>query len=376
MKIAILTLPIETNYGGILQAFALQNVLEKMGHQALVLDQKKYWTLPLWKKPLSYCKRGITKYLLGKDNCIFIEERKNKNYAIISVYTRKFIDKYIQRKIVDFNRLNELNSDDFDAFIVGSDQIWRPKYFCAPIENAFLSFTRGWNVKRISYAASFGTDQWEYSSWKTRNCSKLLKAFDAVSVREYSAVALCKTKFNVDAKWVLDPTMLLTSLDYQRLLKIKSHSGPQGQLFCYILDKTPITQKWLEKILDTKKLLPFEIKVENSASDNVETQLPVETWIDSFINAEYIFTDSFHACVFSILFNKPFIVFGNEERGLSRIRSLLACFHLQERLVTAQNNFDVLDSIPDVLPGHVKSILEEKRQYSLKFLEHALKTKT
>ena len=89
------------------------------------------------------------------------------------------------------NDFNALNPNDFDAFIVGSDQVWRRLYM-PDIYREYLSFAEGWNVRRISYAASFGTEEWEYSPLETTECRRLLQKFDAVSVREASGVSLCK----------------------------------------------------------------------------------------------------------------------------------------------------------------------------------------
>ena len=211
MKIGILTLPLHTNYGGILQAYALQTVLERMGHQTVVLNHKRKYSLPAWRLPLSYTKRVIKKFVLGrKDIRIFAEQHQNKEYAIVSQHTQRFIDTYIHTYNVE--SFKSLKAADFDAIVVGSDQVWRPKYFepmfGEGIDNAFLSFAHNWKIKRISYAASFGTEDWEYTDEYTRMCSELLGLFDAITVREESGVRLCKDKFGVDAEHVLDPTML------------------------------------------------------------------------------------------------------------------------------------------------------------------------
>ena len=90
------------------------------------------------------------------------------------------------------------------------------------IESSFLDFAETWNIKKISYAASFGTDLWEYNEKQTSNCRKLIRKFDAISVRESSGVTLCKKYLDIDAIQVLDPTFLLTKEDYCAVVK-KSH---------------------------------------------------------------------------------------------------------------------------------------------------------
>ena len=196
MKIGILTLPLHTNYGGILQAYALQTVLERMGHEVSLIEKRREpFKLPLWKAPLSYGKR-ILKNMIGHPFPIFYEQKLNREIPVVCQYTDKFIKKHIKRRIID--NYIDVHQYGFDAIVVGSDQIWRPKYF-RPIEHAYLDFTEGWNIKRIAYAASFGTDKWEYTLKQTRICRRFLQSFDTVSVREISGVDLCREHFNIQA---------------------------------------------------------------------------------------------------------------------------------------------------------------------------------
>ena len=186
MRIGILTLPLHTNYGGILQAYALQTVLERMGHEVVVFDTpNRRFLPPLWKMPLSFTKRTILK-IFGKINRVFIERHYNKTRPIIAKKIQPFIDKHINRK--EIRSFYNLQSEDFDAIVVGSDQVWRVVYFPGlwlgqQIENAYLDFTKNWTIKRIAYAASFGTNNWEYNEEQTKNCGQLLSMFDAVETR-------------------------------------------------------------------------------------------------------------------------------------------------------------------------------------------------
>lgn len=346
MKIGILTLPLHTNYGGILQAYALQTVLERMGHEVCLIEKRrKPLKLPLWKAPLSYGKR-IVKNLTGHPFPIFYEQKINRERPIVRQNTEKFINKYIKRRIVD--DYSDIKETDFDAIVVGSDQIWRPKYF-HDIECAFLDFTEGWNIKRIAYAASFGTDEWEYTPKQTKRCRELIKIFDSVSVRESSGVDLCRKYLGVDAVHVLDPTMLLSEDDYIQLFKNAKTPKSNGTLLCYILDETQVTSDLIAKIAKEKNLVPFRVnsKVENKTAPLKECiQPPVEQWLRGFYDAKFVVTDSFHACVFSILFNKPFIAIGNPIRGNSRFESLLFVFDLTNRLIQNVVKYDnVLDDI-------------------------------
>ena len=370
MKIGILTLPLHTNYGGILQAYALQTVLERMGHEVCLIEKKwKPFRLPLWKTPLVYGKR-VLKNLAGHPYPIFYEQKVNREEPITRQNTDQFINRYIKRRIVD--DFSELKESDFDAIVVGSDQIWRPKYFNGNIEDAYLKFAEGWNIKRIAYAASFGTDEWEYTAAQTKECARLLKQFDAVSVREASGVDLCRKHFGVEARHVLDPTMLLSAEDYIRLFEAAGTPQSTGRLLCYILDETPEKATLIERIAKERKLATFRInsKVEDKTAPITERiQPPVEQWLRGFHDAEFVVTDSFHACVFSILFNKPFVVVGNIERGVSRLKSLLSLFRLGDRLIDI--NYSI-DSVEDILWEDVNSLLDYNREISRDYLINIL----
>lgn len=372
MKIGILTLPLNTNYGGILQAFALQTVLERMGHEIIILDKSPYKHLPLWKMPITYSKRIIKKYIFRKKIRIFYEYWYNKSYPIISQYTQRFIEDYIYRK--EINNLSKLEKDSLDVIIVGSDQIWRKLYY-PKIEDAFLEFTKSWHkVKRIAYAASFGTEKWTYSIIQTHKCKALIQKFNAVSVREDSGLKLCKKYFNTNAEHVLDPTMLLDKNDYIHIIEKQKIGQSQGNLLCYILDANSKTNFLIKKIATEKNLIPFYVnaKVDDQfAPTNKRIQPPIEKWLKGFQDADFIITDSFHACVFSIIFNKPFVVYGNPERGISRLKSFLKLFNIEQQLI-----FDVekisKEQINFKITPEIQNKLKILREKSFKFLSNAL----
>lgn len=377
MRIGILTLPLHTNYGGILQAYALQTVLERMGHEVVVFDTPNRMPLPPLKDiPKCFLKR-IIKKLLGRNQKIFYEYYHNKKVIpVVSQNTQRFINSHIHRKeISDFK---ELDRDSYDAIVVGSDQVWRPLYFVPgwrwqEIENAFLSFASNWNIKRLSYAASFGTDDWEYTDQQTRRCKALLQVFDAISVRETNGVTLCKKYFDIDSVHVLDPTMLLNEADYSIFFQKANTPKSNGTLLNYILDETEKSSALIMNVANQKFLRAFSV---NNPYENDETKPlnerikpSVEKWLRGFYDAEFVITDSFHACVFSILFKKQFVVVGNKERGLSRIESLLLCFGIENRIV--EDSAQVM-RLPLIDYDTVYIKLEKYRKKSLEFLNVAL----
>lgn len=374
MKIGIITLPIDTNYGGILQAYALQTILKRMGHDTYLITKNKLpFSLPIYMYPLCYGKR-ILKNLLGQKTAIFYEQKYQYEQKQIKQYTSIFINKYIKQK--KYNDYSEINPSEYDAIVVGSDQVWRPQYFGSnEIEQAYLQFAKEWNIIRVAYAASFGTDVWEYTQEQTNNCKQLLKKFDFVSVRELSAISLCKENFGVKAQFVLDPTMLLDKEDYIQLLVNEDIPKSSGSLFCYILDETAEKKQIIENVAETKSLTPFSVRAKtynDKAPLTDRIQPPVEQWLRGFADAEFVVTDSFHGCVFSIIFNKPFIAIGNKMRGQARFESLLNLFNQKERLIHNKESLAYKLSIP-INWDNVNSIREDMKITSMTFLSGAIK---
>lgn len=376
MKIGIFTQPLHTNFGGILQAYALQTVLERMGNKVYViyLSREEIPHFSWRKKILCYTKRFLLRYILRKKTFpIFYEENERKVLPIIRQNTNRFIKQHINYYLI--NSLEELGDEKiFDAYVVGSDQVWRPIYSPWDIEDSFLRFDTRSDIIRIAYAASFGVDTWDFTTEQTGNCRKLAKRFDAISVRENSGVELCKKYLGVDAKWVLDPTMLLDVDDYQKLIEEANVPISKGNLLVYILDRDKKKDDIIKRIAIERNLAPFKVNsyYEDYLAPLKERIQPmVESWLRGFMDAEYVVTDSYHGCVFSILFHRPFIVFVNEGRGMARVSSLLEMFKLDDRLI----------QLPCASIGYkrpidwdaIDNILEENKQNSISMLNKHLK---
>lgn len=373
MKIGVLTLPLHTNYGGILQAYALQQVLKRMGHEAVLLDRKRF-SLPPWHlRPLKYGKRIINKYIFGKHISVFAEKHKIKEQNIKQRFTKEFVCDNIERLI--FKSYDKIKAKDYDCLIVGSDQVWRPKYanyLLNGIEHSYLDFAELWKVRRVAYAASFGTNDWEYTDKEAEDCKRLLKKFDYVSVREKDGINLCQKHFGIDAKLLLDPTLLLEKKDYIKLFEKKQTPPSSGNLMVYVLDRNQDTDHFITQYANSQGLVPFytNTQVDNGQIDiNERVQPPLEKWLRGFYDADFIITDSFHACVFSILFNKNFVVLGNATRGLSRFDSLLSMFGLEDRMIS---DLESAIALPYIEYSKVNEKVREMRDISISFLKDAL----
>lgn len=323
MKIGILTLPIGTNIGGILQAYALQTTLCKLGHDTILIDRRRNDEKP----------RNIREYVRFLIHSLRRLLKKNNNRLSLE----NFKDTYIHKspKLYTTNELKEyIVREKFDGIVVGSDQVWR-KWYHDPdftdIKDFFLTFLSDADVVlKISYAASFGLNEWLVDD-DDKVCQEAIKTFNAISVRENSGIEICKNFFCVNAVQVLDPTLLINKEDYQFLVRNNKTQESPGNVLCYILDKTEEVKKVICKLSDQIEFRPYDYL--SYWNNNID----VCQWLRAVNDAEAILTDSFHGCVFAILFNIPFVALGNELRGQARFESLLSMFDVKRRLVSLDN---------------------------------------
>jgi len=378
MKIGIITLPFNWNYGGILQTYALQVVLKELGHEAVTINRNSV-LMSFKMKVMSFVRRSILKVILRKDVVVRTWPTKAEE-KLIRKHTDRFIKENVAttdlfRSEADFKNISKY---EFEAFVSGSDQVWRPKY--SPIlKNQFLGFLgNNTKTKRISYAASFGVDNWEFDAKSTKSCSHLAKKYNAISVREDSAIVQCKKYLGVGAQLVLDPTMLVSKENYIALVKKDGIAKMPGTLFNYVLDLTPEKEEFIQQAATNLGLVPFSSTAEDVFRNLGRKRLndcifpPVTQWLRGFMDAEFIITDSFHGTAFSIIFNKPFISIGNKKRGITRFDSLLKIVGLQDRLIldVGEASLNKLKNTIDF--EEVNKKLEVKKKESLEFLKRAL----
>lgn len=304
MRIGILTHPQGANYGGILQCYALSTYLKKLGHTPIVIRRENDKGFFLWTLI-----RNILKAL-------HFPRYYTSNACDKTRLIRPFVEKYITRtQPMRSQKQMKTVCDEYNlgAVIVGSDQVWRADYAMNFGYNYFLDFVPS-NVKKLSYAASFGLSDWQYDLEQTNRIKHLLSFFSGVSVREENAVRLCKENLGITPKWLLDPTMLLKAEDYEKIISPRIIKNKY--VFVYWLgDKSLVS-----KDIDNYKEQGYRI-VDINLRDERE-QESVEDWLSYIIYADCIITDSFHGCVFSILFKKRFVVRMNKSGGTSRLESL------------------------------------------------------
>lgn len=384
MKIAILTLPLHTNYGGILQCYALQTVLEGMEHQVTVLNRK--WPssnaqLLVARRFASLAKSIVKKYLMRRKG-IALMSPWAENYTIHKAEKRRFIE--IERFIKEHIHLTKplrsseelrkyVEANGIDCIVVGSDQVWREIYGPC-IEDYFLGFLpEGDQRIKVTYAASFGTADSPISAEHLKNCIPLAKRFTSISVREQSGVEIMKNLFGLEAKLHLDPTLLLSAEQYKFPVK----NTEKGGLVSYILDETDDKNTILEDVSEALHLKNKKLRLNTTSQDDAVVLPTIEEWLSYFVNAEFVVTDSFHGCVFSIINHKPFVAIANKDRGLERFTSLLGTFGLTDRLVFDIKEFRQKES-QLLLPINYKQVdctLQELIRESKGFLNDSIHKK-
>ena len=366
MKIGILTVPFNNNYGGFLQAYALKKVLNDMGHEVVFVNRQREKSSSLKNRVY----RFLVKLHIIKD---FLAE----HIRTISVNTDLFKSTYLSPITPAYFSSDELKKClelGIDLFIVGSDQVWRYEYAQDSIEDYFFGFIDDVSIPRISYAASFGTDYLDYPTGLIDKIKTLLSRFQAISVREKSGQILLSSYFDVPISkvyHVLDPTLLLSSEDYKYLFK-SIQPNDERYVLTYILDKDMLNLKELSKLCGDYNINRVDISAQTGNYKSMKVLEPVEKWLSLICLADYVVTDSFHGAVFSIIFHRPFIVLANPNRGLERLQSLLTMIGLEDRLIPS-NELSISEAIKrEINWSNVEQKLNVYRVQSIAYLNHSI----
>lgn len=320
-NIGIITQLYNANYGGILQIYALMTYLKSEGYNVKYINRQ----YPEKNKMLKLL-RDTAKFIIQKNR------KRNKINNKLNIFFLQHIQPRT-KKICTRSDFKCLNKEHFSTIIAGSDQIWRPGPL---LEDYFLGFTNqlNYNVHKIAYSASFGVNEWLFNAETTIKLQQLAAKFNAISVRESSGIELCKKYLGVNAQLTLDPTFLLPPEHYISLIGKRKDNEPY--IASYILDMN-VDKRQICNYISNKHSLP--IHHIHQADNKVRQSIPF--WLKNIYEADFVITDSFHGTVFSIIFNKPFIAIGNEQRGMSRFTSLLTLFSLGNRLLTTYDQTEI-----------------------------------
>jgi hypothetical protein len=377
MKIGIMTFWwSEDNYGQILQCYALQKYLRDAGHDAYLIRydaRNDYVKSSLGIKLLKALNPvKLYKYILYQKKVI-INRREKENYPRnFEVFRKKYL---IQTEII-YKSYKELmhNPPVADVYIVGSDQVWNPGYGLDKSKKCrdafFLNFGLK-KIKRMSYAASFGQET--ISDEFSHNITPLLSKFNYISVREKSGIDICHQCGIDNAEWVPDPTMLISPHAYRMLCnneKVRI-ANQKKYLFLYLLGNRydfPIEKIYEWAVKQNLEVIYVTGNAQHDSYEKIYATIP--EWLFGIDNAEYVITNSYHCCVFSLLFNKKFgvISLSGSDMGLNdRFLSLFEFFSIEKRFVgdnfifmEKEINWSEIHKVFDKLQASskLKSILE------------------
>ncbi|MBZ0326147.1 MAG: polysaccharide pyruvyl transferase family protein [Altibacter sp.] len=366
-KIGLFTMPLGTNYGGILQLVALQYFLNQQGYETILINRRY---------PSSMVKR-MAKKIVETNGIFDLKEIAFKKKISIELdrFKAKYIPSSTRPLYTEAALIKDTKKQQFDTVIVGSDQVWRIGYMQGIWQHAFLNFISKPETKKIAYAASFGNETWDYPKLSPK-ISELLLKFDAVSVREDSGIAICKEHFGcADVQHTIDPTLLVDDGFYRQFLKERADLHPTG-IFAFFLDqdsqKRDIFEQ-LEKALRIKgTIFPIGKKISEYKRLRGYKKPRVEEWLYGFATADFVITDSYHGMLLSLVFERPFLAIANKKRGLARFTSVLKKLGLENRLMHEKGQLPLEILSKPINYEEVRTKLEIWRKESELFLINAL----
>ena len=366
------------NYGTMLQAYALQKVLELNGYENVIIDYKPG---KLMKVINLFTSGNSLKLFYYKFRGFLdsIEERKSKKSELEEVISRNdCFDIFVREslKTTDvFRTPRELKKlrGKYDAYICGSDQIWNPGLLNPPYFFSFLSD----EDKRVAYGPSFGVTS--IGKKKKNRIKGYLSKFSALSVREPQGVGIFEDMGFDTQKTpvVLDPTMLIEKQEWQKFTQNTEAEG-EPYILCYFLHDNPTYWKAVDRLkseLNCKVIVvPIAVDAYKSGYDIRQNTSP-QQWVRLVSNAEFVLTDSYHCVLFSLISHSNFYVFkrfedNDPESQNSRIDNILDKAGLGDRFLSRSAELTEIKAIDDF--SAVDKMLEEQRAESLSYLKNAI----
>lgn len=359
MKIGILTFQQAINYGAVLQLYALQEVVQKLGVDSDVIN---------YISPKLENDYKIIRYNAGLKNLlasIFCAKAFCERKRRFKVFEKKYLN--LTDELYSKGDLTRI-CNEYDYVITGSDQVWN--YTITDADSTYmLDFVEDSN-KKISYAASFGVAQIpdKLKVWY----KNLLQDFKAISVREKQGQAIIKILCNKEVSVVLDPTFLLTKEDWKKLNTCDTKN--KKYILVYCLRRSDLLNEFAEKlkIKTGFKIIVLNPRIRNIYDKSSAYSSGPEDFIRLFMNAEYVLTNSFHGTAFSINFNKNFLVdldINSTVNTNSRLLNILSLLGLEDRII---DNIDIEKMYQDIDYSKVNTILDEERRISINYLKLSL----
>ncbi len=375
------------NYGSMLQAYATQMALDKIGVENETIDISGFNSEMKKKKLLYFIKASLTSDILlskfGMAKTVLKKKLSNGSYAkSVRVRDNKFEEfknNYIRfsTKYDSKQSLTESCRNNYSSVVVGSDQLWLPGNISA--DYFTLNFVPD-EVKRVSYSTSFG--QAELPKGMQQKAKAFLERIDCLSVREKSGQKLISELTGREAEVVCDPTMLFTGEEWMSI-QTEEPLYDQPYIFCYFLGNNPSQREFVKRLKEHTgckiiALLHLDeyIKSDEDYADITPYDVGPAEFLNLVRNAQYVCSDSFHCAVFSILYEKEFFSFRRYTRKTrystnSRLDTLFELVQISGRILNGDEN--VQDAVAEKIDfNKAHSLLESAREKSYEFLRTAL----
>ncbi len=351
MKIGIVTYHRTNNYGAVMQSLATRFVLEGMGHEVYYVD---YWPDYHRKHYKCFSFRAFIKSLFSLNVLGYLKVYvwKKRRFDNFEVFFEKFIYPYCRP--ID---------DTYDVVIYGSDQIWRKQKALGSYNPFYFGDNNIKTKQNISYAASMGILP-DNDADKAK-VKKLVSHLDRISVREEGLRQLLLSLGFENVSLSLDPTLLLTSMEWNKFLPTETYSG-QRYALVYIMGPNAFDMNEVKKFTDSNglKLIVLRGYATTKETDtNITSAGPYE-FIRLIKNAEYVFSTSFHGLAFSIIYEKEFLTSFMSNSG--RAESLLNQLGIKGRLLPPKSH--IPQDLPPIDYNTVRSKLETYRKEAFDFL--------
>lgn len=349
MKIAVITYHYSNNKGAVMQTYGLCKFLREQGYDIELIDirQSEKTSQPFYIKLVKFFVAG---YRMNQD-------------------IKKFYPPLTRR----YFSVEELRKDPpkADCYIVGSDQVWNPNISKDFMMAYFLDFGES-NVKRISYASSFGISEWVIKDQLVnKKIENLLKSFVALSVREKEGKALCEREFSITPEVVLDPTFLNDNyIEFTEKVKQKDI------IVCYKINKTHDFWTFVPVV---KKKLGGQMTILNYNYPKMGYKYcfppSLRSWMRSIASAKFVLTDSFHGVVFSIINKKNFCVILNHNDRDSRLINLITEFRFQDRMFNSvEEMLQTNNWMSSIDYSKHETLIQKRVKESRDYLLNTLKT--
>lgn len=387
-KTAIVSCYFQHNYGSMLQAYATQMALDKLGYENETIDILGFNGEIKKAKLLYFAKASLTSDILlsklGMAKNVLIKKFSKNQYAQLSKVRAGKFDEFSRKQFrlsPKYDSKAELGrkcKENYSGVLVGSDQLWLPGNIAADYYT--LNFVPE-TVNSIAYATSFGQSSLPKDS--TKKAEVFLKKIKHIGVREESGQKLVKEIANRDVPVVCDPTLLFTGDEWMAIQQ-KEPIVKGKYILCYFLGNNPPHREFAKRLKEATgcKIIALThldefVKSDEGYADETPYDIDPADFLNLIRNAEYVCTDSFHCSVFSILYKRQFFTFRRYNRNTkqstnSRLDTLFHMAGITGRLLTGKENIDDCLKIETNFES-VHKKLEGIRQKSYEYLLAALK---